>query len=264
MPVPDQSMAAYHALLQAVSMRPDGDNFYRLGCLCHDRKYWLAGAAAFARTVEEQPENHRALTNWGWNLHLSSRSEEALALLNRAIELEEGDATPYALRGQVRMILGDDAAAIEDGRRAVALGPDAPLNHLALAFALINAGEYREGWKENEFRFSYTLPEFLTRPYRFWRGEWCEELYIEAEQGSGDAIFGLRWVPEAASRVGHVTLFCHKELYGLFVEWGRLPANVTVYPLPRVLPSADAFCPIMSLPAALEIDRVEALGAYIG
>lgn len=264
MPVPDENAAAYHALLQAAVGNPGADNFYRLGCWLHDNRHWGSAAAAFGRVAAEQPENHRALCNMGWNLHLQARTREALPLLDRAVALAPEDGMPRALRCQVRMILGDLWGSVEDGRLAVEYGPGEALNHLAYSFALINAGKYREGWQENEHRFAYTLPEFLTRPYRFWRGEWVQTLYVECEQGNGDAIFALRWLPEAARRVGKVTLFCHKELYGLLVEMGNLPGNVTACPLPRVLPPADAFCPIMSLPAALEVEHVEGLPAYLG
>src|SRR5690242_7603838 len=116
----------------------------------------------------------------------------------------------------------------------------------------MKAGEWEEGWREYEHRIAYKMPELLTRPFRLWRGERVGHLYIEAEQGCGDSIFALRWVGLAAERAERVSLFVQRELYGLFVEAGSLPGNVTVYPLPRVLPSeVDAWVPMLSLPAAL-------------
>lgn len=263
MPVPDVKTQQYHGLLQAVVGRPCADNWYRLGAWLHDEKHWGAAACCFARVVEEQPGNYRAAANLGWNLHLGCRAREGLEWLDWAVELKPDEGQALALRAQVRMILGDDTGAVEDGLRAVECEPGVPLSHLSAAFGLLNAGDYRRGWLENEWRFQYTIPEFLTRPYRLWRGEWVESLYIEQEQGVGDSLMALRWVPEAASRVGRVTLYVGKELYGLVLEMGHLPENVTVYPLPRPLPMADAFSPMMSLPAAMEIDSAEAVGAYL-
>ncbi len=99
------------------------------------------------------------------------------------------------------------------------------------------------------------MPDLLGRPFRWWRGERVGHLYIEAEQGLGDSIFALRWVYLAAERADRVTLFCQRELYGLFATASAgLPGNVTVYPLPRPLPSGvSAWVPMLSLPAALEL-----------
>jgi hypothetical protein len=172
------------------------------------------------------------------------------ASLLRAVDLAPNEAAPYALLSQVELGLGDVGSAIGSARRAVELDPQSAVNHMALALALMRGGQWEEGWREYEHRIFYKIPDFTTRPYRWWRGERVEHLYIEAEQGSGDAIFALRWVPYAAALAERVTLFVHQGLYSLVDAALQIP-NVSVFPLPRPLPQADAWCPMLSLPAAL-------------
>ena len=253
----------YRALVTGVATRGGADEYYLLGCYLNDTKQWGAAAGCFAKVVSAQPLNHRALCNLGWSWHLAGRSEEAVEALERSIALAPGEAMPRALLAQVLMVLGEDERALLEGMEAVRLGPQDALNHVAASFVLINAGDYRRGWQENEWRMPYKIPELFNRPYRLWRGEWVEHLYLEAEQGSGDSIMAFRWVPEAAKRVGRITLFLQKELYGLAMEGAGFPENVSVFPLPRPLPAADAFSPLMSLPVAMEVGEVEPVGPYL-
>src|SRR5262249_35670547 len=186
------------------------------------------------------------------------RTDEAASELNSVCFPDEGvpfkEGTPHALYSQVLGTLGLNDAAIRHGRLGVEYEPHVPLNHLSLAFALMAAGQWKEGLEEYEHRFAYKIPEFLTRPYRLWRGERVDSLYIECEQGGGDTIMGLRWLPLAAERAEKVTLYIHQHLYAL-LDMFDIPENVRALPLPQLLPQADAFCPLWSLPVAMEMDE---------
>ena len=256
----------YQQLVAAVSRdNPTAQDWYRLGCALHDNKRWAAAAACFARAHDLDPNDHKILTNLGWNLHMSGRSEVAVSKLDAAI-VASGDreALPHALLSQVFGTGGENAAAHYHGLRAVELDPTVPVNHVALAFALAGVGDWRRAWQEYEHRFAYKIPEFLTRPYRLWRGEKVGHLYLEAEQGLGDSIMALRWLSQAAERAERVTLFVQRELYPLIATVRDLPTNLTTYPMPRSLPSdVDAWCPLMSLPAALDLGGPENEGVYL-
>ncbi len=240
----------YGALVGAVSGRGVAADFYALGCALYERRLWGAASGCFARAVAGLPEDARAWSNWGWCSHLAGESGLGAERLRRAVELDGGAGVPLALLCQVLTTLGELGEAVEVGRRAVELEPGVAVNHVGYAIGLLTAGEWDRGWREYEWRFEYKIPEFLSRPYRLWRGERVGHLYIEAEQGLGDTIFGLRWLGVAAEWADRVTFFVQKELYGLF----EVPGNVSVYPMPRPLPvvdEVDAWCPVLSLPVAL-------------
>lgn len=251
------------ALSRALSVGGSGD-WYRLGSELYARGMWGSAAGCFARCVAADSEDHRGWTNLGWCLHLVGRHKEARDVLDRAIVLAPGEARPRALMGQVLLTLGGVSWALRSAKLGAELGPGEAVNRVGYALALFAAGEWEKGWLEYEHRFAYKIPEFLTRPYRLWRGESVGHLYVEAEQGLGDALMALRWVPLAAERAERVTLFVHGALYGLCESaWVGRPGNVAVLPLPRPLPEADAWCPMMSLPAALGLGGPEPVGAYI-
>src|SRR5262249_5104858 len=224
----------YQARLTAALYQGSAEDWYALGTTLHDLKKWGAAAACFSRALEKDPTHYRARTNRAWNWHLFGRTWEAARELREVcVEIKEG--TPHALLSQVLGTIGRVPVnsfstlptpptawrdeAIEHGRLGVEYEPHVPLNHLSLAFALMAAGQWKEGLQEYESRFAYKIPEFLTRPYRLWRGERVDSLYIECEQGGGDTIMGLRWLPLAAARAEKVTLYIHQHLYALLDQY---------------------------------------------
>ncbi len=228
------------------------EDWWGLGCVLFERGMWGSASGCFARVVGMAPSNGRAWANWGWCAHQMGDEIGARDRLWRARELAPHDAEVRCLLSQVGLTLGVVDLAVDEARQGVGLSPRSAVGHVGLGLALMNAGEWEEGWGEYEWRFEYKMPELLTRPWRLWRGERVGHLYVEAEQGFGDTVFSLRWVGRAAALAERVSLFVQKELYALVVECAGLPGNVTVYPLPRVLPvGVDAWVPMMSLPVAL-------------
>lgn len=243
--------ASYQGLVTAIVHRGSAEDYYNLGCVLHEQKRWGAAAGCFARVVAADPGNYRGWSNYGWNLHLSGRVEEGEEALRRAVSLAPEEGTPHALLCQVYLTLGDSVIAERHGRLAVELEPGLAINHVSHSFALMRCGMWEEGWKELEHRFQYKLHEFLGRPYRLWRGEKVGALFIEGEQGVGESIFSSRWLPLCFERAEKTIIYCHGPLYSLFdLNFGKMD-GVTVLPLPQPLPLADAWVPMMSIPAAL-------------
>src|SRR5262252_8741952 len=141
----------YQHLLSLVGAFGRADDWYALGCLLHDMKRHGAAAGCFARVLQQQPDNYRARNNYGWNLHQSGRTEVARSpLLYAGVEADQTDGMPFALLSQVDGTLGLTEGAVLTARESVKRDPQPAVNHLALAFALANAGEWQEAWREYE------------------------------------------------------------------------------------------------------------------
>lgn len=246
--------AQYQLALSWVQSRGSAEDWFNLGVVLEGMRRWGACAGAFARAAQLRPEDHRAWCAAGWAMHRTGRHGEGADWLAMAIRLRPDDGLPHALLAQVLVTLEREGEALELGRRAVELSPGFDKLHLGYSFALSAVGRWLEAWEQYEHRFEKEIPEFRSRTQFFplWRGERVDHLFIECEQGLGDTIFGLRWVYEAARRVPEVVLYVQKELWALVRSAAGLPANVSVYPMPRALPRADAWCPMLSLPVALD------------
>jgi hypothetical protein len=121
---------------------------------------------------------------------------------------------------------------------------------------LLQQGRLLEGWEEYEWRWQ--LKEFPTpkRPFQYeqsdrrrWRGEDLagRTILLHAEQGVGDTIQFLRYVPLVAARGGKVILEIQRELRRLVQN---IPGAQQVIIAGDELPDFQLHCPLMSLPLA--------------
>jgi len=243
---------AYRDLVSCTETEPGNPAiWYHLGTALQGMKKWNAAAVAFARSNQLFPNDPQTITNYAWNMHLSGRTEEALPLLRKAIEIAPDLALGHTDLAQVLLMLGDREEAIVEARKAVDLDQQNSIHQMSLAFALMMDGQYLEGFKYYNSRFAFNMQEFLNYPYMRWNGEPVDTLFLVCEQGLGDSIQMMRYFPDAALRCKKVILYCQKELLTLFEA--HCPKNVELHPMPKPLPNADVWCGTMSLPVALAV-----------
>lgn len=181
------------------------------------------------------------------------RYREAMASLDKALKLDP--AHPAALVNRIPVLMEqlrvrEAVAAAEYGLRLL---PQEAELHWRLASALLMLGDWPRGWTEAEWRtgsqrYERAFPE-IEQPR--WEGEDLSGriIFLYPEQGFGDAIQFLRFVPELARRARIVLLLVWPELEALVP--GVLPANCRVVRRGEALPAFDVHCPLMSLPAVL-------------
>ena len=137
-------------------------------------------------------------------------------------------------------------------RRAIQGSPNGAKFHTNLALNLLLAGRYAEGWREYEWRWREhpNLPPYLID--RLWDGGALPPtlpgggtLLLQAEQGYGDTIQFVRYVPLIKQRgVTRVILACQPELVRLMESAPGLDA---VVPETGALPMFDRALTLMSL-----------------
>jgi hypothetical protein len=127
--------------------------------------------------------------------------------------------------------------------------PDHALGHFNRALALLSLGRYREGWREWEWRWRcrnfYTRS--LTRPEQRWDGASLagRTILLYAEQGHGDTLQFLRYVPHVRREAARVIIRCGRDLTRLVSRSGL--ADVVIGPDDPV-PAFDLHAALMSLP----------------
>lgn len=145
--------------------------------------------------------------------------EEAALCHARVLKLQPDDPETLekiALRQQRD---GDYQAALDSYRRALAHAPQtmqARLQHKQ-AFLHLLLGHFAEGWAAYEARLleNNRMPDFLLR----WRWDGRElpgqTLLVHWEQGHGDTLHFIRYLPLVKARVGRVVLACQAALQPL-------------------------------------------------
>jgi tetratricopeptide (TPR) repeat protein len=149
--------------------------------------------------------------------------EGALAHAERAVQLAPDHAYAVRMLGTALLNLDRLPEAERHLRRALALQPGLVLAELDLAFTLLGAGRWEEGWSMYERRWRdvdrLRRPPFF-RPDHEWRGP-AEQplrgrtLAVYAEQGLGDALQFLRYLPRLRAEGADVVCVLPAELVPL-------------------------------------------------
>lgn len=176
--------------------------------------------------------------------------------------------------GNIAVAEADYATAESIYRSALRLNPEHAVTRFNLAMALLTLGQYEEGFRLYESRFEAFPARYLhsspmgktVHSLPVWSGEHrpSARLLLWGEQGLGDFVMMLRYVPDAAKRVGAVTVFCDPALRRLV----ELTPSIE-----RVITSAeeaagcefDLQCSVMSLPFAFatRLDTIPAKVPYV-
>jgi Flp pilus assembly protein TadD len=193
------------------------------------------------QAVRVVPASHPLRFRFGLALHASGRFDEAVARLREAHAMEPGHTDTLTALGNALGASGALRDAIGTLRKAVELLPDNPGYHTNLAYALLRAGQWDEGWRGHEYRAE------RPRVLRIWDGRTLTggSLVIRHEQGLGDIIQFCRYVPLAAERAGgEVFLTAPPPLRDLLRSLRGVSILTEDNPIP---PDAFQF-PLLSLP----------------
>jgi Flp pilus assembly protein TadD len=214
------------------------------------------------------PNQPEALYTLGLALVAKGDFEEGVAKLRRVAELRPDSAAVHTSLGRALMKVGDFRGAIAHLGTAQLRDPVSHQAQLALGMALLSEGRLSDGWRHYEARLQH--PEHIARIRLFSRPRWHGQefkdktLLLHAEQGLGDTIQMLRYLPMVAVRGGSVLLEVQPELARL-APLAAQGMPVRIVSRGATLPPYDFNCPLMSLPLvfATQLESVPAAIPYI-
>jgi Tfp pilus assembly protein PilF len=243
--------AAGEHLREAVALEPRfPEAHYNLGNLLEKQGELEEAAASFRRAAQLKPDLYEAHNNLGAVLSKAGEGAPALASFERALALKPRHAEAHHNLANALADLGRYDEALASCRHAVALDPAHVQAGFSEAMLLLQRGELRAGFEKYECRWRLeTLPP-RGFPAPLWNGEDLSgrTILLHAEQGYGDTLQCLRYVPQVAARGGRIVLEVPKELLGLA---RRLPELGKLVARGDGLPDFDLQCPLFSLPRAL-------------
>jgi tetratricopeptide (TPR) repeat protein len=218
-----------------------------------------------------------ALLGLGNALAALGRHTEAIARFERAVGLDPQLALAWLGLGNAHHALGAHEAALRAFDQALRLRPELASAQLNRALTLLTLGDFSRGLPAYESRLAVATiatsaaaadaaPAVNPALPPRWRGEPIVErtLWIEAEQGFGDTLQFLRFVPLARERAGRIVLTVQRELVPLVAPLAH-PWRIAVAIAGEARPQADLHCPLLSLPLALGIqfDTIPSTRRYV-
>lgn len=264
------------------------DAHVNLGLLLTDMGRAEEAVARYRHVLQIAPEHMSARANLGSALLSLGKPDEAIVHYMAALSLEPGNAyTCYNLGNALRELgeleaaagyyrqamtakpdfagaihnlgvvfyqQGYYAQAVAAYRQALVLAPDFAEGHVNLAITLLLRGAFAEGWAEYEWRLHMPGAARFVPPPARWTGEPLagKTIWVRAEQGFGDALQFIRYLPKIQAAGGQVIFACRHELMRLLRHCAGI--DQLVESGKRV--SADYQVALLSLPGIFHTDAV--------
>src|SRR5579872_4386147 len=292
---PEEALESYD---KAVTFDPaSADAFYNRGGVLEEMQLWDDAVASYENALALKPNFPQALNNLGNSLFNLARYEEALDKFNQALVLAPPNADVLTNRGNVLREMRQFAAALVDHnaalalspsnvecfnnrgsvyreigrfdealadyRRALQLNPDHVGVRANLALTELLLGDWAAGFEGYELRFrKWKNRVFIPdNGAPTWRGETLagKSILLYGEQGFGDAIQFIRYVPQLLAQGARVTVLCDRRLHRLF---STVASGVEFISALEPDKAYDFQIALMSLPRVLAI-RPETLRSAV-
>ena len=205
--------------------------------------------------------------NLGLCLRLQDRLEEAQDCYRRAIAIKSDYAPAYNNLGLDLQAVGAVDEAIAAYRNALQLQSQFADAHWNLGLAYLLKGDLVAGWAEYEWRLRcqpFTRDGLVLDNISPWQGEPVagKTILVRREQGAGDTLQFIRFIPQLLQRGARVLLDVPPDL----AELSRSVAPVVELLDRRVPhPTPDYYVNLMSLPRLLGVtlDNLQAVVPYL-
>jgi tetratricopeptide (TPR) repeat protein len=243
----EQAIAAYR---QAIALRPDVPGAHvDLGNALKESGQLDAAIAAYRRAIDIKPDYSEAYNNLGNALKAKGDFDEAIHSYRQAIVMGATNAEAHSNLGVALNDMGLADEAVAAWRRAIEIKPDLPDAHFNLGFALLARADFQKGWEEYEWRRN--SKSFPAAMRAFAQPQWDgspldgRTILVHAEQGFGDTLQFIRYLPLMAQRGGTVIIECPAGLPRLL---HRFTGGRQIIVKGQPLPAFDLHCPLLSLP----------------
>ena len=208
------------------------------------------------KAIEIDPNYAIAHSNLGSFLRDYGNLKDAEVSTRKAIALNPHYAIAHSNLGNILSDLGKLKEAEISQRKAIALNPDFADAYLSLSLIELAEGNYQNGLENYEYRFKTkkpTIPHGQTKLERIDHKKFKlgEKLLVISEQGLGDTLQYMRFVPYLKKQ-GHDVIFAAQEkLHSLIKSSGIDQNPLTPVQTPSVIDGQ--WIPLLSLPRYLRV-----------
>lgn len=259
---PDEALTCYREIIRINPAHTDAMN--AIGSILLKKGDADGAKGYYQEALRQNPHLPEVLNNFGTMMRNRGRFDEAEGYYRKALRERPSFVEALNNLGTVFRDQGRLDEAETYYRQAIELNPDFPEAHWNLAFAFLLGGKYSPGWKEYEWRWKVQDHYLHDLSQPLWDGSDIRgrTILIHAEQGIGDSIQFVRYVPLVAAKGARVIIACQKELVRLLRKVGDVE-QVLAYG--DRIPEFDLHCPLLRLPLIFDttIETIPADIPYI-
>ncbi len=246
----DDNSLAVQLITMALSIKNDVADYHNnLGMALRGLGQEEAAEHSFRSAIALNPQHPRALSNLASACRHAGDIASGLDYARQAAAIARSDPEAFNNLGNAEKDAGLVGDSLVSYQRAIELDPDFALAHWNFSLALLSAGRFNEGFHEMDWRWRWS--KFPGRRPSFDQPEWTGDdikgrtLLLYPEQGLGDMLFMLRFVPAPESTDGRVILELPKALVPLAKD-SHLAEEIRCPMENR--PPFDIHAPLMDIP----------------
>ena len=203
------------------------------------------------KAIELRPENINFQTNLASILQAQGNLTEAVACCQQVVTLAPDNATHYYNLACVLRDQGALAEAIASNNQALDINPQFPEAHWNQAICTLMNGDFQQGWSHFQWRrqapHQYQYPHH--HPEAIWQGgPFDGRLFIHCEQGLGDAIQFIRYLPQVKALGGEVTVGVWEALIQLCANFPGIDQLIPLSRHKKPEITCDLHCSLLDLP----------------
>lgn len=226
-----------------------------LGVLSMQRGDPVQGEKLIRQALDIRSDIPDFHNNLGLCLRLQDRLREAQDCYRQAVAIRPDYAPAYNNLGLDLQACGKVAEAVSAYKNALRLQPQFAEAHWNLGLSYLEQGNFTEGWAEYEWRIRcqpFAGDGLVLDGIPHWQGEPIagKTLLVRREQGAGDTIKLVRFLPLLIQRGAHVLLDVSPDL----AELCRTVApEIELLDRTAPQPRVDYYVNLMSLPHRLDV-----------
>ena len=252
---PNRAIACY---VESLRLDPYASSvWHNYGATLNESCLHIPSLYALKNSLYLDPFDADAWCNLGLTYFQLEKFEASKMSFVHAIGLDKTNASSYVNYGQVLIETLEPEKALFYMRRGVELDKSSFNSLWNLSLALLLLGHYKEGWRYYEARFytedlgNVNCPTSISQDRVLSRlpSEGSPELVVWSEQGIGDSLQFVRYLPLLEERGVPYLFMAHKPLVRLYKNWLGLGDRVSEkLPQAKCFPDVRPHIPLLSLP----------------
>ncbi len=234
---------------KAIQIDPNKTQAYNnIGVAYKETMQEAKALTAYQKALELNPNDAAAHNNIGNLLRNMNEFDSAIEHLKKSITINPSYADAYSNLGAVYKEAKEYEKAYGYYEQAIKLNPKHTNANFDMALIELSRGEYESAWPKYEHRLK--MNELLSKTYKYktpmWRGEALEgkTIILQNEQGYGDNIMFIRYVPKFLELGAKVIIRTRPELVRLFESIKGV--SLVCSEEEEGIPEHDYYLPIMS------------------
>ncbi len=245
---------------RAIQLNPNyAAGYNNIGTCFYEQDKFYEASENFKRAIQLKPDFAEPYHNLGAVFFRLGQYNEAIENCEHAVKLKPDYAEAYNSLGGILHNQRQYDKAITNFSKAVEVRPDYARAYVNRAYSFLITGDFAQGWKDYWWRRKIKDEHMTFYRRRFevplWDGSSFanKRLLIHYEQGAGDNIQFVRYMPLVKSRGGTVIFEIPKAVSGLLNGFDGIDELIET-PLDGKLPDVefDYYVPLMDLPGIFE------------